>query len=160
MRTPTSTTDHGHSVGGASSGFTLVELLAVLAILALAVTFVGARSQQNFGSSKFLALVSNTVSMIRETRAAAIAGASERTFVVDLSKRRLQGEGSAGIDVPADVAMTVDAAKSETIGTSASGFTFFSDGSSTGGSLRLSWKDRNVVIDVNWLTGNVFFHAG
>ena len=160
MRTPTSTTDHGQGVTGASSGFTLVELLAVLAILALAVTFVAARSQQNFGSSRFLALVSNTVSMIRQTRAAAIAGASEKIFIIDLSKRRLQGEGSAGIDIPMDVALTVDAAKSQTNGTTASGFTFFKDGSSTGGSLHLSWRDRNVMIDVNWLTGNVFFHAG
>lgn len=145
MRTPTSATDGPAGEGG----FTLVELLAVLTILAIAAALFSFRLQAGFGTSNFRALMAGTAASIRAVRSEAIAAASERVYVVDTRQRRL-GEAA----LPAGVELAAEVAASEKQGSRA-GIRFYKDGSSSGGTLTFTWKDRKAAIDVNWLTGNV-----
>jgi general secretion pathway protein H len=144
MRTPTSATDRR-----GESGFTLVELLAVLAILAIAAGLFSFRVQAGFGTSQFRAFLTDTASAIRETRSAAILGAGERVFEIDVRRRTL---GQTAL--PPGVEISAEVAEKETGGGTAA-IRFFKDGSSTGGTLTFAWKERKAAIDVNWLTGNV-----
>ena len=151
VRMPTSRTD---------AGFTLVELLAVLAILAMAAAAFSWRSQSSFGMAKFRALLSGTTSALREARAHAISGASDQVFIIDIRARTLSyKDGGIVLQLPRDVDLVADVAQSETYGNGAVGIRFFRDGTSTGGKLRFDWNRRDYAIDVNWLTGNVSMHG-
>lgn len=145
MRMPISTTEAGQ----AERGFTLVELLAVLSILAIAAALFSFRLQSGFGTSKFRALLTDVAGSLRETRSAAIATGADSVFVIDTARRTV-----GKMSVPQVVAFSVEAAQSETQGAQ-TGVRFFKDGSSTGGTLTFTWQDRKAAIDVNWLTGNV-----
>jgi general secretion pathway protein H len=150
-RTPTSVPDARPS----DAGFTLVELLAVITILAVAAAIFSFRGQSGFGTTKFRALMTGTAAALRETRAAAIASASERVFVIDTRGRKLTGANrTVTIEIPKDVTLEADVAENENTGGTA-GIRFFKDGSSSGGTLRFVWNNNLYSINVNWLTGNV-----
>lgn len=138
------------------AGFTLVELLAVLAILAIAAAIFSYRSQAGFGTAKFRALMTGTASALRETRSRAISTASDQVFVIDTDGRTLSDKASGlSLDIPKGVTLTADVAKSEIDGRGRAGIRFYKDGTSTGGKLRFAWNAQTYSIDVNWLTGNV-----
>ena len=153
MRTPTFRADRNGGRGEA--GFTLVELLAVLAILSLAVAAFAFQTTASFDSADFRALMVRTAASLRDARSDAIANHREQVFVINTVKRRMTTPASGAILVlPADVDLTVTAAQSESTSDGTAGIRFYPDGTSSGGTLAFSWKGRKYSIDVNWLTGN------
>lgn len=144
---------------GHEAGFTLVELLAVITILAVVAAIISFRGQSGFGTTKFRALMTGTAAALRETRAAAISSAGDVVFVIDTRAGKLTGVNrEATIDLPDGVTLEADVAESESASGTA-GIRFFKDGSSTGGTLRFDWNGNRSSIDVNWLTGNVVING-
>jgi general secretion pathway protein H len=134
------------------AGFTLLETIAVLALVAL---FAGMASQLLRPPSERLRLETATrafCATLRATRARAIAANAETAVVVDVFNKTYQSPSGQG-KLPADAAITLDIANTQNLSPNAGAITFFPDGGSTGGDIVLQTPGARATIDVNWLTG-------
>jgi general secretion pathway protein H len=137
-------------------GFTLVELLAVLVVLAIvagvATTNLGARHSGDV----LQATAHELASRCRAARSAAIRQATDQTVVIDMGNRVI----IAGKDVPPLRIVDAVSIASETSATEqraprVAGIRFFPNGGSTGGKIRLETGRQAYEVRVNWLTGRV-----
>lgn len=136
-----------------SAGFTLVELIVVIAIIATITALTIPAIMRP--SERFV--LKQTVDEIRAslklTRSAAITTGREQVFMIDLHQRSY---GSATIKeqhFPESIEAALKVAEPERSSASRGGIRFFPDGSSTGGELTLSINARQARLCVHWLTG-------
>jgi len=132
-------------------GFTLVEMLVVLAILALTM-LMSLPYVRGAGDARVLEAVAQTiVARLRQTQALAIANNAERAFSIDLKNTKIIGLIFA---LPDGAKLRVETAQG-LVTTDTASFRFFADGGSSGGKITLSKGASNYEIDLNWLTGAV-----
>ncbi|MCB1379284.1 MAG: prepilin-type N-terminal cleavage/methylation domain-containing protein [Alphaproteobacteria bacterium] len=156
MKTPTFPTDQARR---RAAGFTLVELLAVLAILSLAAGATIYASGRSIETARFRAFLLDTSAALTEGRTTAIRSTNEVVFQIDTENRKLGYFGGGPvIDVPSNVELKADLAADETRQDGTYGIRFYPTGSSSGGTLAFSYRGQVYEIRVNWLTGNVSTH--
>jgi general secretion pathway protein H len=135
------------------AGFTLVEMLVVVAIIALvasvALPMLGRPSEK----LRLRAVADGAIAALRLTREAAIVRHIETVLMIDVDRHTLQSAVVPLRRFAPDVVAKLQFAAPEQAGQAAGGFRFFPDGSSTGGTLTLSLHDQREVICVLWLTG-------
>jgi general secretion pathway protein H len=145
VRTPTSATENG---------FTLVELLAVLAILSIAVVSFTLNGSGGSDAAKFRGFLVTTVSALTETRTRAMKNVSEESVTIDTGNHAIIS-GNRIIRFPKGVELDATIAGSTS---GAATIRFFPAGTSTGGKLVFTHRGKSYEILVNWLTGNVALH--
>jgi general secretion pathway protein H len=144
--------------GSLGGGFTLVELLVVLVILAalsglLLIRFDGVLEGMELrGASRDVA------SALRYARGRAIATQQETGVAIDVESRQYRVLGTDdtrvhGFNPRIAVDMITD--RSAFLSDTEAAIRFFPDGSSTGGGITLSSGTNGYHIDVQWLTGRV-----
>jgi general secretion pathway protein H len=137
------------------SGFTLIEMLAVLAILALAVSFSAPLLSKGSDGLRLETASSELEAALRATRSAAIVRHQVMTLLIDVYRRKFssavvsQQAFAPDIDAKLMFAAGIRSASSD------GGFEFFPDGSSTGGDITLSLRGKRTKICVDWLTGGI-----
>ena len=153
MKTGTSRTG-----SGLAAGFTLLELIVVLGVVALMAalafpTLIAGRSGADLKSA-----VSVVGAGLRQARTDAIFQSREVPFMVDVDERQITA-GRRGTELlPPSIDLTFRTAESEVDTQSRGAIRFYSDGSSTGGWIELAARDserKPVRISVDWLTGRV-----
>jgi general secretion pathway protein H len=137
----------------AKNGFTLLEMLAALALIALA---GGAAAQLLRPQSPRLRLEAAARALCGTLKAAqARAEATQAPAVVAIdvnAKTYTSSVGGLG-RLPNDTTVTLTLARGET-GAAGGAIKFFPDGGSTGGDIALELEGRATAnISVNWLTG-------
>ncbi len=137
-------------------GFTLLEVMVVIGILALAVAIVApSLSRARLG----LAVRSTAYALaadLRTARAAAQAANIERELTLDLGGRRYWAEGVVGPRMlPQNVAVELAVPESERIGAGSGRVRFFPDGSASGAKVVLSDGRLTASVLVDWLNGDV-----
>jgi general secretion pathway protein H len=141
---------------GADSGVTLVEVLVVMAILAL-IAAIAMPSARLPSRGAPLALVAvDIAAKLRAARALAIAENREIAFALDMQARTYAVEGTGrpeGLPPGADLSVTT--ARQLVRDSDEARLVFFADGTSSGGTVRLSHDGRSIAITVAWLTGVV-----
>lgn len=137
-------------------GFTLVELLVVLAIGGLLLTLTPPLITAALPGVELKAGARRAAGALRQTRELAIASGSETVWLIDTESSRYQIEGQArrgalpdGIDI--ELVAARDELRNEHLG----GIRFFPDGSSSGGRVILKRGDSGYQVGVNWLTGRI-----
>ena len=150
----------GHSVHrGSAKGFSLLEILLVLVVLALAAALILPALIQPTGTQLRTA-AGSFVAGLRQARNDAVSTHQEVLFTVHLDAREFTiGNGARRRRVPAQVALSVFTARSEVLDEHNAAIRFFADGSSTGGRVTLSAGDRRYHVDVDWMTGQVRVRA-
>lgn len=136
-------------------GFTLVELLVVLAIAALMMTAVPGLYSAAFPGLEMKSAARRTASTLRLARETAIRRGEDTLLIVDLDTHRLILEGYRNLSLPKRLAIKLEAASSEMIDDQRGIIRFFPDGSSTGGRILLSHDGHGYQIGVTWLTGRI-----
>ncbi len=137
----------------ANRGFTLLELLIVVTILALASALVGI----NFGGDRanLESIARTLVTDLRYVRSRAMVGNVDTALVVDLT-RNVYYSRAANIDrpLPDSIALELTVDRRDA-GGGRGRIVFYPDGSSSGGKLRLTRNGRSLEITTAWLNGYV-----
>jgi general secretion pathway protein H len=146
-------TRHGHSRLGAEAGFTLLEMLVVLALIAIAASIAMPMIGRPSDRLRLQSMVGDFISAVRLTREAAILRNAEASLAVDVDRRTVRSSAGRSFPFAQDVIVKLEFAAPERAADTTGGFRFYPDGSSTGGSVMLSLPGRQAKICIQWLTG-------
>lgn len=142
-----------------SAGYTLVEILVVVAILGLLVTLTLTRGPLRSASLE-LRLASDSVAQtLRMARARAMASNAPTAIVFDTAAFVLRLNDGTTRRMPPGTAVTVTTNAGSVAGPLGE-IWFRPDGSSNGGEVALSQGRLRAKVGVNWLTGQVSVAAG
>ncbi len=138
------------------AGFTLVELLVVMVIMALAYSLAAPMVSTGVAGTELKAAARKLAAGLRKARSEAIAQRRETLLTVDVENRKFQiGDDKRIYQLPSSIGIKLFTAQSELVSESTGSIRFFSDGGSTGGRISLAARDRIFEVDVNWLTGQI-----
>ncbi|MEQ1694528.1 MAG: GspH/FimT family pseudopilin [Hyphomicrobiaceae bacterium] len=139
-----------------NAGFSMLELLVVLAILAAVMTVALPNFQSPGSRTNIDAITVEIAGQLKALRARAIASNRDQTFVLDAPAHAYTaGEAAAVTRLPKTVAITFESAREISRGPGDARLIFFSTGGSTGGRLSLSQDQSRRAVAVDWLTGTV-----
>ncbi|ASY70272.1 general secretion pathway protein H [Sinorhizobium fredii USDA 205] len=140
-----------------TAGFTLVEMLVVLAVVAAAtgVSFLGVRAIRAVNSpDAFAHRIGESLVALRY-RALNTGRAQSARFDVQ-RKRMVAAVGGSEVILPAEYSLVVTAGKEAVERDLGSSITFLPDGSSSGVEISISdLRGNDAKLRVNWLTGLV-----
>jgi general secretion pathway protein H len=141
-------------------GFSLLEILIALAILALAMTVVGVSFARSSVTFRFEAASEQLALDLREAQARALRSGKDVAVVIDVDNRTYRLQQDAPVQLVPEIAMRVVSAGQVMQAGRQPAFSFMPDGGSSGGSITLSLEDRISTITVDWLTGAVGITEG
>jgi general secretion pathway protein H len=136
------------------AGFTLIEILVVLAILGVALGMLIGRGPMRSRGLETRAAAGALAQSLRAARAAAIAGDHDVTVAIDPARHAFAADGQPLHRVDPTIGMAV-------LGPALPGpgdarlIRFSADGSSTGGKVQFGSGRRQLAVAVEWLTGKV-----
>ncbi len=136
------------------SGFTLIEMLVVVAILGVVMAIMIGRGPMRSQGLQLRAAASAMVQSFRAARAAAIATNQNVIVAIDPARHVF----AVGKQAPVVLApnLTLEAPKEALPGPGTVRLIRFSpDGSSSGGEVVLGAGAKRIAITVQWLTGQV-----
>jgi general secretion pathway protein H len=136
-------------------GFTLIEMLVVLTILAVTTTLVVPLVAGGSEGARLQMAVSDLATAFRLTRSAAITRNTDMSLMIDVDKRTFGSAVVSQRSFAPDIDAKLTYAAGLRSGTTDGGFRFFPDGSSTGGDVTLSLRGKQTTLCVDWLTGVV-----
>lgn len=159
---PTSTTEGGaprtRHASSSSAGFTLLELLVVLSLAALATTVVGGGAQAYLERSRYQQTVRDLASQLRQARLRSLDDGDSVLVSYQPQTRQLRVAGQPVLELPQAVELDwqpLAAGPRLVPDGSTPIFLFNADGGARGGPLVVSRAGRGVRFQVNWLLGLV-----
>lgn len=142
-------------VSGRAPGFTLLEVLVVLVIIAMATTLAAMTLTGGLDGMRLRSSSKDIAAQLRYARTQAIATGQPQRFVIDPRGHRWQAADNRHGTIPQALGVEFIGAREVQPRAGEGGILFFPDGASTGGRVQLSAKRAMWRIDVAWLTGEV-----
>ncbi len=138
------------------SGFTLLELMIVMVLVALIMALAAVFFANTLPSSKFNATVRELITTIRYARSAAQTQGQDQTVTIDLDSKRYGIEGRGEKTIPADVFIKViDTASQQEITNGKCELVFRTIGGAEGGTVVLWNRKKLVSITLDPIVGSV-----
>jgi general secretion pathway protein H len=141
-------------------GFTLIEVMVVLTILALITALALPMLSGAEAAADTRAAAHEIAAGLRMTRNLAMMRGRDEAFSIDTESGAFRVGPGAPQRVPRGVHLVLITATEEQIDANSGGIRFFPDGSSTGGGVGLSKGDIRGAVLVDWLTGRISIGAG
>lgn len=142
-----------------SAGFSLLEVLLVVALIALAGTLAVAVARGGLDGMRLRSSARTLAAELRFTRAQAIASGRVQRFEIDPASHRWRAAGKHHGTVPAGLGIAFIGAREVQPSAGTGAIQFWPDGASSGGRVRLSKGHAAWDVDVAWLTGRVAVRA-
>lgn len=139
------------------AGFTLVEMAAVMMIVALISGLVLAWSSGS-GRARLKAVALEAAALLRRERLGAMLSGKPRHVALDVSARTLVGESGGKVALPQDVSLDLLAAEGSN-GALQAVARFEPDGASAGAVLVFAKENARYELRVDWFTGKVSVDA-
>ncbi len=137
-----------------TDGFTLLELLVVLAILGMLSALVAPAISRSLSGTDIVSTVRSLVSNLNLARSTAITRNQEVALTIDLDKHEYTITGlNNKQSLPDNIDIRMLTVENELIDETRAAIRFFPDGSSTGGRVTISGNNTTRAVDINWLTG-------
>lgn len=137
-------------------GFTLIEMMIVIAISATILATLVPNFAPAIERTKLHAAARDVVSALRHCRGHAMIKGEDAIFELDTSKNTYQITGrKKSYQIPESIELSIFTTTTETVSDNAGRIRFFPDGSATGGRVTLIGQNQTLVIDINWLTGEI-----
>jgi general secretion pathway protein H len=140
---------------GNQRGFTLLELLVVLAIIGFVVALVPGFVLQRQPQLDVDVAARAIADGLRQTRSEAVLRNRQQAFALDVEARVFRAGDQAPVQIDDDIALSFRTARSQLLAGGVGQIRFFPDGSSTGGRIRLVQGDARADVRSDWLTGLV-----
>jgi general secretion pathway protein H len=140
----------------AESGFTLIEIVCVLAIIGLLAALVLPAIPHATSQARLAGYAVEVAALLKGDRNAAIRNHAQIATSLDAERRIvISGSTASVVEIPADV--TFEALLAQRCGDRRVGATieFFPSGASCGGVIAIARQGVGYQIRVNWLTGGV-----
>ncbi len=141
-------------------GFSLLEILVVMTFIAVIAGFVSSSMTKNLKKTKLRSVSKNLVSALRYTRGQAVIKHEEKTITFNVKEKNYKAPRKKTVVIPDEIDINVYTADSEVADEDTGSIRFFSDGSSTGGWVKLIYGNKIWKINVNWLTGEISMVEG
>ncbi len=144
----------GHD--GHTAGFTLLEMVGVLAIVAMLAAILLPSLPRSTSRQRLASFAVETAALLKADRTAAVRRNSQVSAQVDAPGREIRS-GSTGrvLQIPADVSFQAVLPRTCNERPAHSTISFFATGMSCGGTILLSRLGATFEIRVNWLTGGI-----
>lgn len=138
-----------------ASGFSLLEMILVIAIIALASLIAAVALGGGIDGLKLRSSAREVAAQIRFTRAQALATGQPQRFTIDPRAHTWTAPKGRHGDIPKQLGIVFTGAREVQPTRGEGAIVFFADGASTGGRVQLQVKRAAWNIDVTWLTGQV-----
>lgn len=143
-----------------SKGFSLIEILVVMVMLAVIAGFVSSSMFDSLKKAKLRAVSKDLVSALKYTRGQAVIKHQQSEIVFNVEDKTYKAAKRKTVTIPPEVDINLYTAASDIVDDKVGKIRFFSDGSSTGGWVKLTHKEKIWKINVNWLTGEIRLEEG
>jgi len=139
------------------AGFTLIEMMAVMLIIAL-IAGLAFATLPGTGRAQLKGVALQTAALFRRERLGAILTARSRQVSIDGRLRAFVGDGGDRVEIPRDVSVEILGVDEQWSGQQAV-VRFLPDGASSGTVVKLSREGEAYEVRVNWYTGSVLIEA-
>jgi general secretion pathway protein H len=136
-------------------GFTLLELLVVMTVIALITTLAVPAIQRSLPGAKFRAIASEIRSELQQARNSAIRENRDTWVLLDADAGTYRRDTGPVGRLPEGAALSFVTARRELIDEQAGRIRFFPDGTSTGGSVSIALDGRTRTIEIDWFDGRI-----
>jgi general secretion pathway protein H len=138
-----------------SLGFTLIEMMAVLLLVAAMVAIGATAMSRHLPGQRMQQSARELAAQLRYTRARALATGQSQVFMLDAHTREWQAGESRNGKLPTGFDIVATGARNEQQHEGVAAVRFFPEGAATGGRFVLSKGRAAWQVDVAWLTGEV-----
>jgi general secretion pathway protein H len=137
-------------------GFTMLELLIVVSIMAVVAAFAMPIFGSGPSTSALRSGARELAAGLRYARSEAVAKRHDTFVALDLAGRRFKvADDPQEHQLPKDADLKLFTAQADIVNDTTGAIRFFPDGGSNGGRITIGAGERKYDIDIDWLTGRV-----
>lgn len=138
-----------------SRGFSLLEIIVVVGLIALVMTFAAYTLNNQLPGQKLKSSAKELAAELRFTKSQAMATGRAQTFQINAKTREWTGPKNHSGKLPDSLEIIATTAKREQPEDGVAAIKFFPEGAATGGRIVLQHENARWQVDVKWLTGEV-----